>query len=120
MKDPKKNINLHGSEQTKLNDLVQAKKSTFQLKRPIKAIGYKVSKQIEEIWKREEKSKITNAKSTVSNFNTDTSFDNICDSEKVEINKTPHLRSKKKENFEFPDKLKHENKQDDWNIVDEL
>ncbi|KOX69173.1 Bloom syndrome protein like protein [Melipona quadrifasciata] len=121
VKDPKKNINLHGTEQTKLNDsLVQGKKSTFQLKRPVKAtIESEVSKQIGEIWKKEEKSKVTNAKCTVSNFNTDTSFENIYDLENIEINKSPYLESKKKENFEFPDKLKHENKQDDWNIVDE-
>ncbi|KAF3423138.1 LOW QUALITY PROTEIN: hypothetical protein E2986_00662 [Frieseomelitta varia] len=121
VKDQKKNIDLHGSEQTKLNDsLVQGKKSTFQLKRPVKAtIGSEVSKQIGEIWKKEEKSEVTNTKSAVSNFNTDTSFDNIYDLDKVEINKSPYLESKKKENFEIPEKLKHENKQDDWNIIDE-
>ena len=116
VKNQKKNIDLNSSEQTKLNDsLVQGKKSTFQLKRPVKAtIGSEVSKQIGEIWKKEEKSEVI--KSAVSNLNTDTSFDNTYDLDKVEINKSPYLESKKKENFEISEKLKHENKQDDWNI----
>lgn len=119
VKDQKKNIDLHGSEQTKSNDSpVQAKKGTFQLKRPVKAtIGAEISKQIGEIWKKEENSKVTNTnKSAVSNLNTDISFDNIYDLEKVEINKSLYLEPKKKENFEISEKLKHENKQDDWNI----
>ena len=116
VKNQKKNIDLNSSEQTKLNDsLVQGKKSTFQLKRPVKAtIGSEVSKQIGEIWKKEEKSEVI--KSAVSNLNTDTSFNNTYDLDKVEINKSPYLESKKKENFEISEKLKHENKQDDWNI----
>ncbi|CAL7945068.1 unnamed protein product [Xylocopa violacea] len=123
MEEKENSIAAHSSPiQVKTNDsVVQGKKSTFQLKRPIKAtVGSEVSKRIGEIWKKEEQSRVINVKTAPSNLNTDTDFASTHKSEKIEINQSACLVQKKKEDFQIPEKLKFENNEDDWGTIDTL
>lgn len=119
IKDQKNSIDLQSSEKIKSDDSpVQGKKSTFELKRPIKATGSELSKQIGEIWKKEEGSKVTNTKTKVSNLNANSSFDNTYNVEKVQISESACPEWKERENFQIPEKLGCENKPADWNVKD--
>ncbi|XP_076748881.1 Bloom syndrome helicase [Xylocopa sonorina] len=123
MEEQENIITVHSSPiQVKTNDsVVQGKKSTFQLKRPIKAtVGSEVSKRIGEIWKKEEQSRVINVKTTASNLNTDTDFESICKSEKIEINQSACLVQQKEEKIKFQIPEEFKNDQDDWGTIDML
>lgn len=109
----KEDIDSHISLQDQSNDsLVQTKKSIFQLKKPIKAsVTSEISKQIGEIWKKEEQSKIANTKTIISNFNI--SSDKL---EKIESNEKNIYFEEKKKTVQISQKLKYENNQNNLNI----
>ncbi|XP_076302837.1 Bloom syndrome helicase [Lasioglossum baleicum] len=118
LKQQQDNIELYNSSiPVKANDSpIQGKKSSFQLKRPIKAtLNSEVSKKIGEIWKKEEQSKVINIKPTVSNLDINTSIDNTYKSEK--INESACSEQKKEESFQISDKVKYADNQDIWNVV---
>lgn len=112
----KEDIDSHISLQDESNDsLVQTKKSIFQLKKPIKAsVTSEISKQIGEIWKKEEQSKVANTKTSISNINI--SFDKL---EKIENNeKNVYSEERKKKTVQIPQNLKYENNQNNSNVKD--
>lgn len=111
----KEDIDSHISLQDQSNDsLVQTKKSIFQLKKPIKAsVTSEISKQIGEIWKKEEQSKVANTKTIISNFNI--SSDKL---EKIESNEKNIYFEEKKKTVQISQKLKCENNQSNLNIKD--
>lgn len=95
---------------------VQGKKSTFQLKRPIKAtVGTHVSKQIGEIWKKEEESKATSATAAVSSLDVHTTANSLYKPGRVEVNKSAYPVQEKRENLQFSENLRHESIQKNWN-----
>ncbi|XP_076626851.1 Bloom syndrome helicase [Colletes latitarsis] len=116
-KEQKYNRNLHCSPiQTKSNDsVVQSKKGTFQLKRPIKAtLDTEVSKRIGELWKKEEESRATNAEETISSSNAHTTVNSLYKSEKIESNENTCAVQERKENYRISDKFKYGNTQNNW------
>ncbi|XP_015430995.1 PREDICTED: Bloom syndrome protein homolog [Dufourea novaeangliae] len=119
VKEQKDNNTLYSSPiQAKSYDsIAQGKKSTFQLKRPIKAtLGTQVSKKIGEIWEKEEKSRTINTKPIVSSLDVHATANNVYKDERVESNESIHLLQKNEKNsFQFSEKLKHENTLNDWN-----
>ncbi|XP_031836534.1 Bloom syndrome helicase [Nomia melanderi] len=95
---------------------IQGKKRTFQLKRPIKAtLGTEVSKQIEEIWEKQEKSEIISTKILVSDTPT---INNAHKPAKVDSNESMHpIQKSKEESYQSNANLKHEKSQNSWNDV---
>lgn len=110
-------------DQAKLNDFInQRKKSRFQLKRPIKAtLGTQISKQIGEIWDKEEKSRATIVKVTDSSLDLHTTSNSSYKPERVEINTSIYSVQEKKENLQFNEKLEHDNMQnDEYDVLDTI
>ncbi|XP_076249290.1 Bloom syndrome helicase isoform X2 [Calliopsis andreniformis] len=118
IKEQKNDTTFHCSPiETKLNDSTsQGKKSTFQLKRPIKAtVGSQISKQIGEIWEKEEKSKTTNIKMTDSSLDLYAPSNSSYKPGGVEINKNLYSVQDKKEDMPLNDRLKQEKVQNSQN-----
>ncbi|XP_053978074.1 recQ-like DNA helicase Blm [Hylaeus volcanicus] len=114
IKEEEDNTNFHYSPiQAKSNDSVlQSKKGTFQLKRPIKAtLGTEVSKRIGELWEKEEKSKTINPKETIFTSDVHTTVNDLYKSEGTEINETVYAAQKIKKGFQFNESSKCENNQ---------
>ncbi|CAK9804897.1 RecQ-like DNA helicase Blm [Anthophora plagiata] len=119
MKEHKSNTDLYSSPiQVKSNDsVVQGKKGIFQLKRPIKAtVGSEVSKQIGEIWNKEDKFRVVNSKITAFNCDTNTGSDNTYKTEKSNTDENFFLEQKKAD-VKIPEKVKNENKQNNWSVM---
>ncbi|XP_076179692.1 Bloom syndrome helicase isoform X2 [Ptiloglossa arizonensis] len=102
--------------QIKSNDpVVQGKKGTFQLKRPIKAtLGTEVSKQIGKLWEKEEKCRAINANEIISNSDVHTTVNSLHKSEKIEMNENSYPVQERKESFQFNKKLQYDNASNNW------
>lgn len=118
VKEQKDNVYNYSIQNKSSESLIQGKKSTFQLKRPIKAtVGCTISKQIGEIWKKGAQSTVINPKPTVPNFNINISSDAKNKLEQVNSGEKIYLDQKRDDNFPCSEILDLGNDKD-WSLMD--